>query len=87
MTISADFWELPQRQLTFSITDETEKNFYLRCPPEKRPRFMNKETQNVSPMEPQISISENASGDTENNKRENEPDMEKVCSSRPNLTN
>ena len=81
MAISADLWELPQPQLTSAITDKTEKNFYSRCPPEKRPRFMNKETQNVSPTISQTSLSKDTTGDTENDKQEYEPDMEKVCRS------
>ncbi|TFK36263.1 multidrug resistance-associated ABC transporter [Crucibulum laeve] len=35
-----DFWTLPKDRLTASITDEVEHNFYARCPPEKRPRFL-----------------------------------------------
>ena len=90
MTISADLWELPQPQLTFSITDETEKNFYSRCPPEMRPRFMNRETQDVSLTISQTSLdspSKDTAGDTENDKQEYEPDMEKVCRSRTSPTN
>ena len=75
MTISADFWELPQPQLTSSITDKIEKNFYLRCPPEKRPRFMRESDMNVSPI-----ISRTA-GDVQNEKQEYELDTEKVCGS------
>ncbi|KAF9472565.1 multidrug resistance-associated ABC transporter [Pholiota conissans] len=35
-----DFWELPKERLTETISNEVEKNFYKRCPPEKRPRHM-----------------------------------------------
>ncbi|KAF8962130.1 multidrug resistance-associated ABC transporter [Flammula alnicola] len=35
-----DFWKLPPERLTASITDDVEKNFYSRCPPEKRPGHM-----------------------------------------------
>jgi hypothetical protein len=58
MTISADLWQLPQSELTASITDKVETNFYSRCPPEKRPAFM-KETPmhgvNVSSVRSQTS--------------------------------
>ena len=79
---SADLWELPQSQLTSAITEKTEKNFYSRCPPEKRPRFMNKETQNVSPTISQSSLSKDTARNTENDKKGYEPDMEKVCRGR-----
>ncbi|KAF7982734.1 hypothetical protein HWV62_26606 [Athelia sp. TMB] len=32
-----DLWELPPDQLTASLSTEVERNFYARCPPEKRP--------------------------------------------------
>jgi ATP-binding cassette subfamily C (CFTR/MRP) protein 1 len=84
MTNSVDHWELPQPQLTSAFTDETEKNFYSRCPPEMRPRFMNIETQNVLATISQTSLpSKDTAGDTENDKQEYEPDMEKVCWNRP----
>ncbi|PPQ81812.1 hypothetical protein CVT25_013648 [Psilocybe cyanescens] len=35
-----DFWELPKARLTSTITDDVERNFYARCPPEKRPRHI-----------------------------------------------
>ncbi|PPQ74022.1 hypothetical protein CVT26_006961 [Gymnopilus dilepis] len=35
-----DFWELPRARLTSTLSDKVEKNFYERCPPEKRPRYM-----------------------------------------------
>ena len=78
MTISVDLWELPQPQLTSSITDITEKNFYSRCPPEKRPRFMNIETQDTISQTSLVSATKDTAGDTENDKEEYEPDMEKV---------
>ncbi|KXN89182.1 Multidrug resistance-associated protein 1 [Leucoagaricus sp. SymC.cos] len=34
-----DFWELPKQNLTGSITDRVESNFYARCPPSKRPHL------------------------------------------------
>jgi ATP-binding cassette subfamily C (CFTR/MRP) protein 1 len=81
MTILADLWELPQPQLTSSITDKTELNFYSRCPPEKRPRFMNKESQNTISQTPLVSASKDTVGDAENEKQEFEPaDMDKVQS-------
>ena len=89
MTISADFWELPQPQLTSSITDKIEKNFYLRCPPEKRPWFMRESDMNVSLTISGTSSSVSSSpnkhaeaGDVQNQKHEYKPDTEKVCGSR-----
>lgn len=38
-TIAVDFWKLPDQRLTQTLTEELEKNFYARCPPEKRPVF------------------------------------------------
>ena len=35
-----DFWQLPNQRLTSSLTADLEKNFYARCPPEKRPIFI-----------------------------------------------
>ncbi|KAF4621625.1 hypothetical protein D9613_012586 [Agrocybe pediades] len=35
-----DLWELPNARLTSTIANAVEKNFYMRCPPEKRPRYM-----------------------------------------------
>ncbi|KAG6813846.1 hypothetical protein H0H92_006790 [Tricholoma furcatifolium] len=32
-----DLWELPDERLAAKITDELEKNYYLRCPPADRP--------------------------------------------------
>ena len=75
MTISADLWELPQHQLTSAITDKTEKNFYSRCPPEKRPRFMDKETQNTISQTSLFSPSKDTAEGSEIYKM----DMEKVC--------
>ena len=75
----ADLWELPQPQLTASITDETEKNFYSRCPPEKRPQFMNKEMQNLN-MISQTSLVSASKDTARDDKQEYEPDMEKVQS-------
>ena len=83
MTIATDLWELPQPQLTSAITDKTEWNFYSRCPPEKRPRFTNKETQNASSTIPQKSFSKGTAGDTENDKQKYELDKEMVCRSLP----
>ena len=35
-----DLWELPQPRLTNSITANLERNFYSRCPSNKRPAFI-----------------------------------------------
>ena len=67
MMISADFWELPEPQLTSTLTDIIEKNFYSRCPPEKRPRFMTREM----------------SAGAQNEEPGYESDMEMVCTKEP----
>ena len=77
MATPADLWELPQPQLTSSIADKTEENFYSRCPPEKRPQFMNKETQNASRTS-LVSASKDTAGDSSENEKQEEY-MEKVC--------
>ncbi|KAG6836959.1 hypothetical protein H0H93_000601, partial [Arthromyces matolae] len=43
-----DLWELPQDKLTSSVTDAIEANFYSRCEPDKRPRFMQTESSTTS---------------------------------------
>ena len=35
-----DLWELPQPRLTNTITADVERNFYSRCPSNKRPAFI-----------------------------------------------
>ena len=42
---ASDFWELPQSRLAATITDDIERHFYLRCPPEKRPRYKGESSQ------------------------------------------
>ena len=81
--IPVDLWELPQPQLTSSIADKTEENFYSRCPPEMRPRFMNmeSETPNTISQTSLVSPSNVTTEETENGKLEYGPDMEKVCRS------
>lgn len=37
-TCTLDLWELPPNILTASLASTVEKNFYARCPPEKRPQ-------------------------------------------------
>ena len=47
-----DLWDLPDSQLTSSLTTEVEENFYARCPPEKRPEFYGSRTSpSASPKE------------------------------------
>ena len=79
MMVYADLWELPQSHLTSSITDKTEKNFYSRCPPDKRPQFMNEEVQNTISQTSSDSRSKDTAGDAENEKQEIKQDKEKVC--------
>jgi ATP-binding cassette subfamily C (CFTR/MRP) protein 1 len=44
-------WELPKARLTSAITDDVETNFYMRCEPEKRPRFLRDKFQDTAPPE------------------------------------
>ena len=37
-----DLWELPQTRHTDTITADVERNFYSRCPPNKRPAHMHR---------------------------------------------
>ncbi|KAF8192931.1 multidrug resistance-associated ABC transporter [Pholiota molesta] len=43
-----DFWELPPSRHASALTDAMERNFYMRCPPEKRPLFMRNAAANDS---------------------------------------
>ncbi|KDQ52618.1 hypothetical protein JAAARDRAFT_40221 [Jaapia argillacea MUCL 33604] len=45
-----DLWELPPDRLTANIAEVVQRNFYARCPPEKRPHaFREPESQTSSP--------------------------------------
>lgn len=54
MRASPDLWELPEERLTHSLTGKLEHNFYNRCPPAKRPRFLRGSSQHPSspPLSP-----------------------------------
>ncbi|TFY55007.1 hypothetical protein EVJ58_g8525 [Rhodofomes roseus] len=62
-----DLWELPAERLTDPLTDELERNFYKRCPPEKRPRSRRK-TPADQPERP-ASVASTSSATIENEKR------------------
>ena len=87
VNFSIDLWELPQSELTSTLTDNTEKNFYSRCPPEKRPRFMVTETQmhemNISPTISTASDSRNEHTVEDRKQEYDMVHMEKVCSFLP----
>ena len=40
--LKLDLWELPQTRHTDTITADVERNFYSRCPPNKRPAHMHR---------------------------------------------
>ena len=40
--LKLDLWELPRPRHTDTITADVERNFYSRCPSNKRPAFMNR---------------------------------------------
>jgi hypothetical protein len=40
---NADLWALPDDWSTQSLADHLERNFFLRVPPEKRPRHLREE--------------------------------------------
>ncbi|TFK36264.1 cadmium ion transporter [Crucibulum laeve] len=56
-----DFWELPNSQLTNTVTDKVEANFYARCPPEKRPNFLRNKYGNDAQPAPEPSNEHEAS--------------------------
>lgn len=41
-------WELPKARLTDALSDDIEKNFYMRCEPEKRPHFLRDKLQDAT---------------------------------------
>ena len=46
--LKLDLWELPQTRHTDTITADVERNFYSRCPPNKRPAHMHRLTSDTS---------------------------------------
>lgn len=61
-----DFWELPKERTTSAIADNIEKNFYMRCPPEKRPRHMKPFSSASKMASPKRASEEEESGKEEN---------------------
>jgi len=69
-----DLWELDESRRSDAIASRLERNFYSRCPPEKRPRYL-KEQEAFTPteevtgekLEPGLSKSETPQEDLENN--------------------
>ena len=43
-----DLWSLPDSRLTDPLTDQVEKAFYGRCPPESRPNFLSQDGRSSS---------------------------------------
>jgi hypothetical protein len=41
--MNIDLWALPEDWSTHSLADHLERNFFLRVPPEKRPRHLSEE--------------------------------------------
>lgn len=41
--MNIDLWALPEEWSTHSLADHLERNFFLRVPPEKRPRHLSEE--------------------------------------------
>ncbi|PPR03716.1 hypothetical protein CVT24_007391 [Panaeolus cyanescens] len=62
-----DFWELPEPKLTDSITQNVERNFYTRCPPEKRPRYMREHSDDTPVISPTSSLDEKGKDKEESN--------------------
>jgi ATP-binding cassette, subfamily C (CFTR/MRP), member 1 len=64
-----DFWELPNPQLTSTLSTELENIFYLRCPPEKRPEYYRSQySPSVSPKEEEPTSSPGNKENTEGEK-------------------
>ncbi|CAA7270432.1 unnamed protein product [Cyclocybe aegerita] len=58
-----DFWNLPHSRLTASVTDDVEHNFYKRCAPEKRPRYMQDDQSTLSTVKkPECSLAAEKEG-------------------------
>lgn len=58
-----DFWELPTPQLTSTLTTEVERNFYARCPPEKRPKSKYYESTSTTSLPDQKADAETGKGE------------------------
>ena len=77
--LKLDLWELPQPRHTDTITSDVERNFYSRCPSNKRPAFMHR-----LPSETPLSDSE--LGKTESKLEEKVDEPEKVEPSKTEQT-
>lgn len=62
-----DLWQLPADRLTDPLTDELDREFYRRCPPEKRPRSWRKHQ--VDPQGRTSSVVSASSATVEDEKR------------------
>ena len=62
-----DLWELPQPRHTDRITADIERNFYSRCPSNKRPAFMHRLPSDspLSDSEPELGKTESPSAVSE----------------------
>ncbi|KIM43822.1 hypothetical protein M413DRAFT_434825 [Hebeloma cylindrosporum] len=69
-----DFWELPNSLLSATIAADVESRCYLRCPPEKRPRYMREDLQHSGEAEQYID---------ENKSKESPPAEERTATSTP----
>ncbi|KAG5647496.1 hypothetical protein DXG03_009433 [Asterophora parasitica] len=45
-----DLWQLPDDRLTAKITDDVERKYYARCPPEKRPKAFRENQPTTAPL-------------------------------------
>ena len=65
--LKLDLWELPQTRHTDTITAEVERNFYSRCPPNKRPAHMHclRSDTPLSNSQPELGKTESLSAITE----------------------
>jgi ATP-binding cassette subfamily C (CFTR/MRP) protein 1 len=63
--LKLDLWELPQRRHTDTITAEVERNFYSRCPSNKRPAFTHRLPSDTSLSDSELSKSESISAVSE----------------------
>ncbi|KAK7002404.1 oligomycin resistance ATP-dependent permease YOR1 [Favolaschia claudopus] len=82
---SDDLWSLPPARLTDALAEKLQQNFYARCPPEKRPLYMQESGSSPKPAPENESASNleqikvNGSGATDNSKdaKSGKPTQEK----------
>ena len=70
-----DLWQLPADRLTDPLTDELEREFYRRCPPEKRPGSWRKSNSDVQTRPPSVVTTSSATVEDEKRAPASKPDQ------------